>query len=141
VWRGLETLELRVARQNATAAALAERLAAHPRVLAVHHPSRPDHPDYALAQRLLAGGGGVLSFEVADAAAAARVCDALTGIVQAPSLGGTQTLVSWPAGVSHVALTAAERALSGLPDGLVRLAVGLEPVEALWGDLAAALEG
>ena len=140
VWRGLETLELRVTRQNETALELARRLAEHPAVTRVHHPGLPDHPDHALAARLLEGAGGVLSFEVAGGApAAARVSDGLRRWTQAPSLGGVQSLVSWPAGVSHVGLSAEERAVSGVADGLLRLAVGIEAVDELWEDLACAL--
>ncbi len=140
VWRGLETLELRVLRQSETCAELARRLAGHPAVARVHHPGLPGHPDHARAARLLAGAGGVLSFEVAAGdEAAARVANALERFHRAPSLGGTRSLVSWPAGVSHIGLTADERARSGVSGRLLRLAFGLEPVEPLWADLEQAL--
>jgi len=108
--RGLKTLEVRVERQSATAAALAERLRAHPAVENVRYP----------------GFGGLLSFDVADARA---VETATTLIANATSLGGvTSTMES-------------RRRWEGerVPAGLLRLAVGLEPVEALWADLEQAL--
>ncbi|MGM0578529.1 MAG: trans-sulfuration enzyme family protein [Myxococcota bacterium] len=140
LWRGMETLELRVARQNASAETLARRLDAHHAVVRVHHPGLPSHPDHVLAGRLLDGAGGVLSFEVEGGAeAASRVADALGRFRIAASLGGVRSLVSWPAGVSHVGLSEAERASSGVSAGLLRLALGTEPVEGLWADLEQAL--
>ena len=139
LWRGLETLELRVRRQTATAVELAERLAEHPAVSRVHYPTRPDHPDHDVAHRLLGGFGGVLSFDVAGVSASA-VADGLQRFVHAPSLGGTRSLVSWPAGVSHINLTPAERAASGVSDELLRLAIGLEDPDVLWQDLGRSLD-
>ena len=133
--RGLETLELRVVRQTETAQDLARRLVEHDAVKAVHHPSLADHPDAAIAHRDLNGAGGVLSFELATGRAAAACVDAFEHIQLAPSLGGTQSTACLPGGASHVGLSEAERALSGLPDGLVRLACGVEDAAVLWTDL------
>ncbi|MDP6942852.1 MAG: aminotransferase class I/II-fold pyridoxal phosphate-dependent enzyme [Myxococcota bacterium] len=141
LWRGLETLALRVERQNASAADLARRLSNHPRVERVHHPTLEAHPDHALSRRMMRGCGGVLSFEVAGGApGAAAVANATGHIARAASLGGVSTLVTWPSGVTHVGLSPDERAASGVGPGLLRLAVGIEPVETLWEDLAQALE-
>lgn len=142
LYRGLETLELRVSRQNETAVELARRLDAHPAVRRVHHPALASHPDHALAKELLAGVGGVFSFELAGGAeAAARVADGLEIFANAPSLGGVRSVVSWPAGVSHVGLSEEDRARTGIGEGLVRLALGIEPVDALWADLKRVLSG
>ncbi len=138
LWRGMETLEVRVRHQNALGDALAERLAGHPRVLRVHHPSRPDHPDHALAQRLLVASGGVLSFDYAGSAAA--LSDRLQAFRIAPSLGGAHSLVTWPNAVTHAGLSPSEQVAAGLGTGLVRLALGLEDVETLWADLERALD-
>lgn len=136
LWRGLETLELRVVRQCETAETLARRLAEHPAVAHTHHPCLPGHPDHALAARLLRSGGAVLSFELAGGyEAAARVADRLRVFAQGPSLGGVRSLVSWPAGVSHRAMSEDERRAAGVSGGLLRLAVGIEAVETLWDDL------
>ena len=140
LWRSLETLELRVRAQCATAETLAHRLNAHPAVTAVHHPVLPDHPDHALCKSLMESGGGVVSFELSDARQAAAVADKLDLIVNAPSLGGTRSTLCWPAGVSHYALSDAEKAQTGVSGGLLRLAVGLEAVETLWSDLEGALD-
>ena len=142
VWRGLQTLDLRVERHCATAAELARRLEQHPAVRVVNHPTLPSHPDHALLSRVHRDGlgGGVLSFEVGSAAAAAAVCDRLEHIVIAASLGGVHTLIAWPAGVTHANVPEEEQAAAGVVPGLLRLAVGLEDVELTWGDLVQALE-
>ncbi|MFT7624625.1 MAG: cystathionine beta-lyase/cystathionine gamma-synthase [Myxococcota bacterium] len=137
LWRGMETVELRVQRQSQTSAILASRLAEHPAVIKVHYPSLPSHPDHAVAARLLSGFGGVVSFDVGERASA--VANALQRFAHGPSLGGTQSMVSWPAGVSHVNVPVAVQARSGITPGLLRLAVGLEDPEVLWGDLVGGL--
>jgi cystathionine gamma-synthase len=112
--RGLQTLELRVVRQTESALELAKRLGEHPNVLQVRH----------------AGIGGLLSFDVAGAAEARHVETSLRLITNATSLGGV-----------HSVLEARARWEGDrVPPGLLRLSVGLEPVEQLWGDLAQALE-
>lgn len=136
VWRGLRTLKLRVTQQNATAEVLSARLAQHPRVTAVHHPSLPGHPDHHRLGGVLQAGGGVFSFDVPDPAA---VLNGLSRFELAPSLGGTNTLITWAAGVTHANVPPAQRAESGITEGLLRVAVGLEDADELWADLAAAL--
>ena len=141
LWRGLETLELRMGAHNANAQLIAERLMDHPSVAQVHYPGLPNHPDHALAQKTMRAGGGVLSFEVKGGAkAAAQVIDNVRDIRRAASLGGVSSLLTWPAGVSHVGLTDDERSVSGVSGALLRLALGIEPVESLWRDLVQALE-
>ena len=108
--RGLKTLALRVAAQNANAAALARFLAGHPRVLEVNHPGLPAHPDHAHAGELLSGFGGMLSLRLhGGVAAAQRLLDALTIPTVAPSLGGVESLVTLPAQTSHAGMSAEER--------------------------------
>ena len=111
--RGLQTLEVRVRAQSETAAEIVDRLNGHPATANVRYP----------------GFGALLSFDVADGAAARRVETATQLIVNATSLGGvTSTMESrhrWEG--------------SRVPEGLLRLSVGLEPVEAIWADLAQAL--
>jgi cystathionine gamma-synthase len=113
--RGLRTLEVRVARQTETATALAKQLGGHPAVQTVRYP----------------GFGGLLSFDVADGASARRLETGTELIVNATSLGGvTSTLESrhrWEG--------------DRVPEGLLRLSIGLEPVQELWRDLERALEG
>lgn len=144
VWlldRGLRTLALRMERHNASALALARWLEGRPGVLRVHHPGLESHPDHALARTLLRGGGGILSLVVEGGAGGADAfCRALRVARVAPSLGGVETLVSQPRFTSHRQLTPAEREAAGIPDGFVRISVGLEEVEDLQADLARGLE-
>ena len=124
--RGMKTLALRVERCSASALELARRLAAHP---AVHHVRYPGLGD-PVAERYVHAFGPLLSFDVADAAAAAQVERSLTLIENATSLGG-------------VASTLEARARwepTRVPPGLLRLSAGLEEVEDLWADLAHALD-
>ena len=138
--RGLRTLEVRVERQNRTALDLARRLEAHEAVAEVIHPGLPSHPDHALATELLAGYGGMLALVLLGGGDAAdRFVRRLRIAVPAPSLGGVETLVSQPRHTSHTGLDAAARAALGIPDGFVRVSVGLEDVEDLFADFERAL--
>ncbi len=138
--RGLKTLSLRVARQNQTALEIATRLAEHSRVERVAYPGLETHPDFARASSLLRGAGGMLSFDLADAESAARFCQQVSLAVEAPSLGGIETLVTRPATTSHAGLSAEERAAAGISDGMVRVSTGIEDVEDLWHDFEKALD-
>jgi cystathionine gamma-synthase len=139
--RGLKTFALRIARQNANAQALAEFLAAHPRVNAVYYAGLPTHPHHEIARRQMRGFGGVVSFEVAgDLEAASRVVDACRIPQIAPSLGGVESLIEQPALMSFYELTTEERLMVGIKDNLIRYSVGIEDTEDLIADLAAALE-
>lgn len=138
--RGIKTLALRVARQNASALALAELLEQHAAVARVWYPMLASHPDHTLARRYLAGGGAVVSFELAGGLdAGSRFVDALEIPKLAPSLGGVESLVEQPALMSYFELSAEERAALGIREGLVRLSVGIEDVEDLALDLRQAL--
>ncbi|MBK6923083.1 MAG: PLP-dependent transferase [Deltaproteobacteria bacterium] len=138
--RGLKTLAVRVRHHNASALALARMLATHPRVLRVRYPGLADHPAHARARELLTGFGGMLSFELHGGAAVAHaVIAALRLPVEAPSLGGPETLVTRPAATSHVGLDPATRASLGITDALVRVSVGLEDADDLCEDFTQAL--
>jgi cystathionine beta-lyase/cystathionine gamma-synthase len=141
--RGLGTLALRVHAATANAAALADRLAAHPAVTRVVYPGRPDHLDHALARRLLpAGFGSMLCFELAGGREAVnRFLRQAPGIPFSPSLGDVHTTCSHPASTSHRFADPAERAAQGITDGLVRLSVGTEPLAQIWAELVKGLGG
>jgi cystathionine beta-lyase/cystathionine gamma-synthase len=125
--RGLETLEVRVRRQSASALALARRLARHSAVECVRYPGLGD----AVAARYLDAFGCLLSFDVRGGAEAARRVETTTQlIVNSTSLGGTRSRIE----------TRARWEGDRVPAGLLRLSVGLEDVDALWDDLAQALE-
>jgi cystathionine gamma-synthase len=139
--RGLKTFALRIARQNANAQALAEFLARHPKVDAVHYAGLPAHPHYEVARRQMRGFGGVISFEIAgDLEATSRVVDACRIPQIAPSLGGVESLIEQPALMSFYELSTEERLMVGIKDNLIRYAVGIEDSEDLIADLAAALD-
>ncbi|MFD3684424.1 trans-sulfuration enzyme family protein [Nocardiopsis sp. NPDC058631] len=141
VSRGLRTLGLRVARHCANAQVIAERLAAHPAVAAVHYPGLPDDPGHATARRILDGGfGGVLAFEPVGGRPAGRAfAEGVRLAALAPSLGDVRTLVMHPASTSHRELDAGQLARAGISEGLIRISVGIENVEDLWADLEQAL--
>jgi cystathionine beta-lyase/cystathionine gamma-synthase len=139
--RGLKTLAVRVRHQNESAMRLASFLALRPEIAAVHYPGLPDHPDHHRASEWFEGCGGMLSFELAgDAAAVDRFLGGLTIPIIAPSLGGTETLVTQPARTSHSGLSAEERRRSGISDGLIRVSIGLEDPEDLIEDFSRALD-
>ena len=140
--RGLKTLGVRVRHQNQTALTLARWLVEHPAVAHVNYPGLPTHPHHGRAQGLLAGFGGMLSFELRGGAdAVGRFLDAVALAIDAPSLGGPETLVSSPARTSHVGLEPGMRRALGIGDGLIRLSVGLEDAADLIADLGRALVG
>jgi cystathionine gamma-synthase/cystathionine gamma-lyase/cystathionine beta-lyase len=140
--RGLRTLSLRVRHQAATALRLAQALENHPAVSRVHYPGLASHPDHARARELLDGFGGMLGFELKGGIdAARRFCGRLTLGVDAPSLGGPETLVTLPSKTSHAGLDPAVRRSLGIADELVRVSVGLETAEDLIADFEQALGG
>lgn len=138
--RGIRTLAVRMRKHNENAMALAQWFRDQAEVEHVIYPGLESHPDHALASEILDGFGGMLSVILQGGGPAADVFgDALRLALQAPSLGGVETLVSQPRFTSHVDFTAAERADLGLPDGLVRISVGLEDVDDLIRDFGQAL--
>ena len=132
VLRGLRTLPLRLTAAQANAQVLAERLAAHPAVLRVRYPGLPDDPGHAVASRTMGGFGSLLSIELADGPAATAFIQSLYLWVHATSLGGVESMLErrrrWAGELTTV------------PEGLVRLSVGVEHVEDLWADMAQALD-
>jgi cystathionine beta-lyase/cystathionine gamma-synthase len=141
--RSWPTLPLRLEAQQAAALAVAEGLAADVRdgrLVAVSYPGLPQHPDHALARAQMHGGGCVVALELPGGLPGAKaVFDRLQRIARAPSLGGVESLATLPAYTTHAALTAAQRRTAGIPDGLMRVAVGLEGADVLLADLRQAL--
>jgi len=138
--RGLRTLDVRVRRHNENAQKVAEWLEAQEGVARVDYPGLASHPDHAVAAELMDGFGGMVSFVLGDGGPAAdRFVSALDVALAAPSLGGVETLVSQPRYTSHVGLSEAEREARGVPDGFVRLSIGIEDVEDLIADFDQAL--
>lgn len=133
--KSLETLSLRLEKHSSNALALATALAAHPSVEAVRYPHLRSHPQYALAERQMRWGGGVLTLRLTDYDAARRFLDALTLCSHSANLGDTRTIVTHPASTTHSKLTESERARVGITPGLVRVSVGLEHVDDVRADL------
>jgi O-succinylhomoserine sulfhydrylase len=143
--KGLETLNLRMRAESASAAELAHFLEQHPAVARVFYPGLTSHPQHALAQRQQAAGGAVLSFNLRGAAEqlrerAWRVIDGTRLMSITANLGDTRTTITHPASTTHGRLSAQQRQEAGIGEGLVRLAVGLESTADLRQDLAAALD-
>jgi len=133
VLRGVRTLAVRLAQAQANAGVLAERLASHPAVHRIRYPGLAGDPGHEVAARTMSGFGSLLSIELADADAAEEFIAAARIWVFATSLGGVESTFErrrrWPG------------ELASVPEGLVRLSVGIEHVEDLWSDLEQALEG
>jgi cystathionine beta-lyase/cystathionine gamma-synthase len=137
VLRGLKTLALRVDRQCSTAASLATLMADHPAVRAVHYPGLASHPSHARASSLLTGGfGGTVAAEIDGHDVFMR---SLQLVLNAPSLGGTETTIMHPATTSHRGLDAEGLRTAGVDVSLVRIAVGIEHPDDLWTDIEQAL--
>jgi len=138
--RGLKTLGVRVARQNETGQHVAEWLEQQPKVRRVHYPGLASHPDHAFAATVLSGFGGMVGLELTGGGRGAdRFLRALRLITHAPSLGGVESLISEPRYTSHASMTSEERAAAGIPDGFLRLSLGLEDADDLVADLARGL--
>jgi len=139
--KGLETLRLRMEAHSASALALAEWLAAHPAVERVFYAGLPDHPGHELARRQQRAFGGVLSFRVRGGRAQAwQVIDATRILSLTANLGDAKTTIVHPATTTHGRLSAADKASSGITENLIRVAVGLEDLADIRGDLARGLD-
>ena len=138
--RSLKTLGVRVERQAASALVLAQWLRTRPEVTEVYYVGLPDHPQHALHQSQSTGCGGMISFKVRTPAIAQNVLAHLHLIAFAESLGGVESLLTYPIVQTHAEMPHELIARTGLDDRLLRLSVGLEDVEDLREDLAQALE-
>jgi O-succinylhomoserine sulfhydrylase len=134
--KGLETLAVRVERMQENAAKIAEFLASQKGLKKVLYPGRSDHPQAALAQRQMKGGGTLIALEVEGGKAGAfRFCNALRLIRVSNNLGDAKSLIVHPATTTHQRFTPQARAEMGIGDGLLRLSIGLEHVDDLQTDL------
>ncbi len=136
ILRGVKTLPVRMRQHEATAQVIAEYLADHDAVTDVHYPGLPSHPQHDLASEQMDGYGGVLSFELDGTIDDARAfLDGLEEIPLAVSLGGVESLIEHPAGMTHEPIPRETRLEHGITDTLIRLSVGIEAVEDLIADL------
>jgi len=140
ILKGLETLSLRMKAQSQNALEMARWLESHPAVARVYYPGLPSHPQYALACRQQASGGAIVSFDVkGEREAAWRVVDNCHLLSITANLGDTKTTITHPASTTHGRISAEARAASGIGEGLLRIAVGLESPADLQRDLARGL--
>ncbi len=138
--RGLKTLDVRVRRQNENAMRIASWCSDRKEVRVVHYPGLPGHPDHAVACAQMEGFGGMLALELAGGGRAAdKFVRKLRLIRHAPSLGGVDSLVSEPRYNSHAHLSPEERSRMGIPDGFLRLSIGIEDADDLIADIEQAL--
>jgi cystathionine gamma-synthase len=140
--RGLKTFELRMERHNQNGLAVAQFLAAHPKIEKVYYPGLETHPYYETARRTMRGYGGLVTFNVrgADWKETARVIDAVKIPRIGPSLGGVESLIEQPLVMSYFDYPPEERKRFGIDDNMIRLACGIENTQDLVDDLAQALE-
>ena len=138
--KGLETLELRMNAQSASALALARWLESHPAVERVFYPGLESHPQHALAKRQQRAAGAVLSFAVKGGRAAAwRVIDSARLISITANLGDVKSTLIHPATTTHGRISQEARDAAGISDGLLRISVGLEALSDLQADLTRGL--
>ncbi|WP_129126182.1 trans-sulfuration enzyme family protein [Geomonas oryzae] len=140
VLRGLKTLKVRMEEHQASAQKIALWLKEQKQVERVYYPGLPEHPGYEVHKRQSSGPGAVLSFELADFALTTRLLEGVELAAFAVSLGGVESILSYPAKMSHAAMPPAEREARGIKDTLVRLSVGLEDPDDLIADMARFLD-
>jgi cystathionine beta-lyase/cystathionine gamma-synthase len=139
--RGLKTLALRVRFQNESTLAIARFLEKHPAVKTVHYCGLESSPHHERAKRYFDGFGGVLSFELGgDVSIAEAFMKRVTIPVNAPSLGGVETLITRPSTSSHSGMSKEDREKLGISDSLIRLSVGVEATEDILEDFDQALK-
>nr|WP_194247995.1 O-succinylhomoserine sulfhydrylase [Caulobacter sp. RHG1] len=138
--KGLETLDLRVRRQNDTAAALADVIGEHKKVREVLYPFRKDHPGYEIAKKQMTGGGTVIAMDLGSREAAFKFLNALEIVDISNNLGDAKSMATHPPTTTHRSVPEEQRPSLGVTEGGVRLSVGLESVEDLKRDVIRALD-
>ncbi len=138
--RGLKTFEIRMQRHCDNAQKVAEFLEKHPKIDKVYYPGLIKHPGHEIAKKQMKGFGGIMSFELKGGFEAGKtLLNNVKLCALAVSLGDTETLIQHPASMTHSAYSKEELKEAGIPEGLVRLSVGLENVEDIIEDLEQAL--
>jgi cystathionine beta-lyase len=141
VLRGLKTLKVRLEESQKSAGRIADWLREQPQVSRVWYPGLADHPGAAIHAGQADGPGAVLSFELASYELTKRLLERTELAAFAVSLGGVESILSYPAKMSHAAMPPAERAARGITDTLLRLSVGLEDAEDIIAEWSAILGG
>jgi cystathionine gamma-synthase len=133
--RGIKTLAIRMERQQETALKIAHWLLEQNAVKKIHYPGLREHPDYETSCRQTSGFGGMLSFSVSDRQTAEHILESVKVIKYAESLGGVESLITYPVLQTHADIPESERIARGIDDCLLRLSVGLEAPDDLIADL------
>ena len=141
VLRGLKTLKVRMEESQGSARRIVSWLSEQKAVAKVYYPGLPEHPGYQVHREQASGPGAVLSFELIDYPSTQRLLEGVKLAAFAVSLGGVESILSYPAKMSHAAMPAAEREARGIKDTLVRLSVGLEDADDLIADMDRVLKG
>src|SRR6476661_2256490 len=139
--RGLKTIDVRVKRQNENALKIAEWCSHRSEIAKVHYPGLKTHPDHGIAKTILDGFGGMMAIELKGGGPAViRFVHGLKVFAYAASLGGVDSLVIEPRYSSHEHMSPDERARIGIPDGFLRMSIGIENAEDLIADIEQALQ-
>lgn len=139
--RGIKTLAVRLEHQQQSALEIARWLARQEQVKAVHYPGLPEHPGYEISRKQTTGSGAILSFEVDSRETAQGLLARVRLIQYAESLGGVESLITYPMLQTHADIPEEEREAKGINERLLRLSVGLEAASDLIADLEQALKG
>jgi len=138
--RGIKTLAIRMEREQETAQKIVSWLLEQSAVKKVYYPGLKEHPDYEISRRQTSGFGGMLSFSVRDEQTAKKILENVKVIKYAESLGGVESLITYPMLQTHADLPESDRNARGIDECLLRLSVGLEAADDLIADLKQALE-
>lgn len=139
--KGLETMDLRVRAQSATAAQMAEALDGHPKLARLIYPGHASHPQHDLVMRQMGNGGTMLAFDVKGGKEAAfRVLNALEIAIISNNLGDAKTIATPPAATTHQRLPQEQKDMLGITFGLIRLSLGIEDAGDLIADVLQALD-
>ena len=141
VLRGIKTLALRMERHNLNAYAIANMLASHTKVSAVHYPGLLSHQNYEIAKRQMSGGfGGIIGIDLETLDAGKSFANNVKLCTLATSLGGVETILQHAATMTHSTIPREDRLKAGISDGLIRLSVGVEDADELIADIEQALD-
>ncbi|MCC3377089.1 aminotransferase class I/II-fold pyridoxal phosphate-dependent enzyme [Cohnella sp. REN36] len=138
--RGMKTLALRMERHEFNSVKLAEWLKSHPAIEEVYHPALPHHPGYEIQRRQASGNTGIFSFRMKDARTVEPILRHLRLIAFAESLGGVESLLTYPAVQTHADIPEEIRRRVGVDDRLLRFSVGIEHIDDLIADLGQAID-